>query len=142
MVATSALGTGVDYPGIVFVLHVGLPYGMIDFAQESGRAGRGGEKVDSMILVEDGFTKRRIRGERSVDEEAMVGFVDTTGCRRRVLSGYLDGEEIGCTDYDMVRCDRCGEGVEEWQEWQVEIEREWQEVKEVLSLCPDKINLI
>jgi superfamily II DNA helicase RecQ len=32
MVATSSLGTGVDYPEIVRVLHVGAPYGMIDFA--------------------------------------------------------------------------------------------------------------
>ncbi len=40
IVATTALGTGVDYPGIVFVLHAGMPYGMIDYAQESGRAGR------------------------------------------------------------------------------------------------------
>jgi superfamily II DNA helicase RecQ len=32
IVATSALGTGVDYMGIVFVLHVGLPYGIIDYA--------------------------------------------------------------------------------------------------------------
>ena len=45
IVATSALDTGVDYPGIVFVLHAGMPYGMIDYAQESGRAGRGGEEV-------------------------------------------------------------------------------------------------
>jgi len=49
--ATSALGTGVDYPAIVFVLHVGVPYGMIDFAQESGRAGREGQDVDSIILT-------------------------------------------------------------------------------------------
>jgi superfamily II DNA helicase RecQ len=39
IVTTSALGTGVDYLGIVMVIHVGVPYGMIDFAQESGRAG-------------------------------------------------------------------------------------------------------
>ncbi len=39
IIATSALRTGVDFPGIVFVLHVGLPHGMIDYAQESGRAG-------------------------------------------------------------------------------------------------------
>ena len=52
--ATSALGTGVNYPGIKSVVHVGMPYGLIDFAQESGRAGRGGEEVDSLILVEKG----------------------------------------------------------------------------------------
>jgi superfamily II DNA helicase RecQ len=54
IVATSALGTGVDFPGVVFVLHVDVPYGMIDFAQESGRAGRAGEDVDSVIVVEQG----------------------------------------------------------------------------------------
>jgi superfamily II DNA helicase RecQ len=43
IVATSALGTGVDYPGIVFILHVGMPWSMIDFAQESGRGGRARE---------------------------------------------------------------------------------------------------
>ncbi|KAF1955661.1 hypothetical protein CC80DRAFT_88365 [Byssothecium circinans] len=39
MVATSALGTGVDFPGVVYILHVGMPWSMIDYAQESGRGG-------------------------------------------------------------------------------------------------------
>jgi superfamily II DNA helicase RecQ len=43
MVATTALGTGMGYPGVMLVVHVGLPYGLIDFSQESGRASRGGE---------------------------------------------------------------------------------------------------
>ncbi|KAH3949182.1 hypothetical protein HBH98_203880 [Parastagonospora nodorum] len=58
IVATSALGTGVDYPGIVYVLHIGVPYGMIDFAQESGRAGSGSEAVDSVIFVEEEEVER------------------------------------------------------------------------------------
>ena len=58
IVATSALGTGVDFPGIMFVVHVGIPYGMIDYAQESGRARRGGEEVSSLIVVEEGSTER------------------------------------------------------------------------------------
>ena len=32
IVATSALGTRVDFPRIVFILHMDLPYGMIDYA--------------------------------------------------------------------------------------------------------------
>jgi superfamily II DNA helicase RecQ len=32
VVATSALGTGVNYPGIKLAMHVGMPYGLIDFA--------------------------------------------------------------------------------------------------------------
>ena len=29
--AMSALGTGVDFPGIVFILHAGVPWSMIDY---------------------------------------------------------------------------------------------------------------
>ena len=32
IVATSALRTGVDYAGIVYILHVGMPWSMTDFA--------------------------------------------------------------------------------------------------------------
>ena len=32
IVATSALGIGVDFPGIMFILHVDMPWTMIDFA--------------------------------------------------------------------------------------------------------------
>jgi len=31
IVATSALGTGVDFLGIVFILHMGMPWSMIDY---------------------------------------------------------------------------------------------------------------
>ena len=31
IVATLALGIGVDFPGIVFTLYVDIPYGIIDF---------------------------------------------------------------------------------------------------------------
>ena len=51
--ATGALGTGVDFPGVVYIIHLGVPYGLIDFAQESGRGGRNGEAVDSIILLDD-----------------------------------------------------------------------------------------
>ena len=52
--ATSALGTGLDFPGIVFILHVGMLWSLTDFAQESGRGGRAGERVDLVIVVEEG----------------------------------------------------------------------------------------
>lgn len=116
IVATSALGTGVDFPGIVFVLHVGLPYGMIDYAQETGRAGRGGETVDSVILLEDGEVERRAKTEAvSINRSAMAAFVMTTECRRGVMSAYLDGKEATCAEIDCAACDRCGEGLVNWR---------------------------
>lgn len=73
--ATSALGTGVDYPGIVYVLYISVLYGMIDFAQESGRAGRGGKAVDLVILVEEEEVERDDDASQSVDESVMRAFV-------------------------------------------------------------------
>ncbi|TKA60633.1 hypothetical protein B0A49_13140 [Cryomyces minteri] len=91
IVATSALGTGVDFPGIVYVLHVDMPYGMIDFAQESGRAGRGDEDVDSVILLESGRAERQGRwqvGQSTIDESVMAEFTSTNAARRtRRVSG-------------------------------------------------------
>ena len=110
IVATSALGTGVDFPGVVFTLHVDVPYGMIDFAQESGRAGRAGEDVDSVIVVEDGRVERLAAAVQSIDETVMGEFVSTKRCRRAMMSEYLDGGKVECSG-DLARCDRCGEGM-------------------------------
>ncbi|CAD0051472.1 unnamed protein product [Aureobasidium pullulans] len=113
IVATSALGTGVDFPGIVFILHIDLPYGMIDYAQESGRAGRAGEEVDSIIIVEQGKVEsmRQAGRIRGLDEEIMAEFVTTRECRRQVMSRYLDGKIVECGAGDVAQCDRCGEGL-------------------------------
>ncbi|CAC9887931.1 unnamed protein product, partial [Aureobasidium pullulans] len=113
IVATSALGTGVDFPGIVFILHMDLPYGMIDYAQESGRAGRAGEEVDSIIIVEQGKVEsmRQAGRIRGLDEEIMAEFVTTRECRRQVMSRYLDGKIVECGAGDVAQCDRCGEGL-------------------------------
>ncbi|KAK7179378.1 uncharacterized protein CC84DRAFT_1084769 [Paraphaeosphaeria sporulosa] len=59
IVATSALGTGVDFTGILFILHVGMPWSMIDYCQESGQAGRSGEAASLVIIVEQGEVARR-----------------------------------------------------------------------------------
>ena len=122
IVATTALGTGVSYPGVMLVVHVGLPYGLIDFSQESGRAGRGGEQVDSLVLLERGWqeredaTRKRRRMISSHDERAMAEFVRTTTCRRLVLAKYFDrGEPVDCVAGEMARCDRCCSGVTDRQ---------------------------
>jgi superfamily II DNA helicase RecQ len=87
IMATSALGTGVDFPGIVFVLHVDLPYSMINFAQESERAGRAGEDFDSIIMVGEGKVEKMLSsGKGGLDEKMICEFVTTKECRRRVMS--------------------------------------------------------
>ena len=140
IVATSALGTGVDFPGVVFTLHVDIPYGMIDFSQESGRAGRAGEDVDSVMIVEEGKAERQSAGGKGggVDESIMRDFITTRGCRRRVMGLYLDNKEIDCRDdASLARCDRCGEGVTALERDYARAARERQTVEETLDEVAD-----
>lgn len=136
IVATSALGTGVDFPGIVFTLHADIPYGMIDFAQESGRGGRAGEDVDSVIVVEEGKAERRLAGGAAggVDEGVIGEFIATKGCRRRVMSLYFDDKLVECGDEaSMAKCDRCGEGLTAVERHYAQAASERQAVEETLD---------
>jgi hypothetical protein len=157
IVATSALGTGVDIAGIGFVLHVDVPWGMIDYAQESGRAGRAGGLADSIVLVEErklrdasrqvkDFPEKAFptgpgddgRTVEEMDAEAMIEFVRTRGCRRAVISRYLDGRAVDCGEVEgAAACDRCGDGRAEWQEQRRREGREWALVEATLNELAD-----
>jgi superfamily II DNA helicase RecQ len=116
--ATSSLGTGVDYPEIVRVLHVDTPYSAIDFAQESGRAGREGQLVDAVILVESPRQKAPAldipvdHSWHALDEAAIQEFINPRlgACRRSILSLFLDGQSVTCTQAQAANCDLCSKG--------------------------------
>lgn len=55
MVATTALGAGVDYASVRYILHVGAPTGMLDYAQETGRARRDGLQAECITLLAYGW---------------------------------------------------------------------------------------
>jgi superfamily II DNA helicase RecQ len=50
-VATSALSAGFDYAYVRLVIYVDEPLSLIDFAQESGRAGRDRKEAYSLVLL-------------------------------------------------------------------------------------------
>ncbi len=112
IIATGALGVGVDVAGITDILHVGKPYGLIDFSQETGRAGRGNEKSNSTLLLTREEYDQIATTEMNTannDDAAMIEFITTKGCRRAVMSRFLDGVEMetDCKGADAVRCDNC-----------------------------------
>jgi superfamily II DNA helicase RecQ len=51
IIATGALGTGVDVAGVTQVIHLDRPYGMTIFVQQAGRGGRGGIIGHSVVVV-------------------------------------------------------------------------------------------
>jgi superfamily II DNA helicase RecQ len=122
IVATGALGTGIDIPGILIVVHIDRPYGLTSFMQQSGRSGRGGEVSESHVVVnianqgKDGSGSARRRAGllngysvEQIDENALSEYLQETQCRRLVLAAYFDGDTLGtdCVSTDSVLCDWC-----------------------------------
>ncbi|KJZ69995.1 hypothetical protein HIM_10606 [Hirsutella minnesotensis 3608] len=110
--ATSGLGTGIDIAGIVAVIHAEQPYGLVDFVQQTGRGARRADEVVESIIVHDGRPPRVDRHRGFVEEcndGQMKTFMSTPGCRRAVISAFMDGV-AGETCEQMagaVACDRC-----------------------------------
>ena len=108
MVCSSLLGCGVDVKGVSVVLHFGTPWSILDFVQESGRAGRNGKPSVSIVFAS--------HDEREPDDdENLYGkhtmrewVLQHTRCRRTALSSFLDGSIITCVLLKgAVLCDVC-----------------------------------
>lgn len=108
IVGTSAMGAGVDFPRVRVVVHVGSPRNAMAYSQEAGRAGRDGQSAQCMVLLPHAMAPDD--GERhDLDQAAMRDFLSTQGCRREVLTSYLDGQGgRRCSGEDPLRqCDKC-----------------------------------
>jgi ATP-dependent DNA helicase RecQ len=114
IVATVAFGMGIDKSNIRYVVHYDIPKNIEGYYQETGRAGRDGLAAEALLLFglgdvalarglidnSDSEDRRRIESHKL---NAMVGFAEASGCRRRVLLGYF-GEPLTA---DCGNCDTC-----------------------------------
>ena len=121
MVATIAFGMGIDKPDVRFVAHLDLPRSVEGYYQETGRAGRDGLPAEAWMAwgAADVVQQRRMIDESEGGEDfkrlararldALVGLVESTGCRRQHLLEYF-GEASG----PCGNCDNCLEPPQTW----------------------------
>jgi ATP-dependent DNA helicase RecQ len=119
MVATIAFGMGIDRPDVRYVVHLDMPDSPESYYQQIGRAGRDGERADTLLLYggEDIMRarhwleqstapehERRVRAQRL---EAMIQLTETPQCRTRTLLACF-GESL---ERDCGHCDICASPV-------------------------------
>jgi len=115
VVATIAFGMGIDKPDVRFVAHLDLPKSVEAYYQETGRAGRDGLPAEAWLTYAAGDAAKIRRfideseapdGQKQIEHRklnALLGFCETTSCRRRVLLEYF-GEQ---RESDCGNCDNC-----------------------------------
>ena len=110
--ATMALGMGVNFVGFNTNIHYGAPRCIDDYFQESGRAGRSGEKSTSTIYWTP--TDAPVRKDLSNPQDAEVAVIrryleNVSDCRRFILLSYFDNVHAKTlTRRDpLTCCDNC-----------------------------------
>jgi superfamily II DNA/RNA helicase len=131
LVATSAVGTGIDVSGISLVIHYGPPYTLTDFYQEVGRGGRSGERMKSLIVLKSQklqWFQKNLNNSDFAEKRDVWRFLTTVECRRKFLTDYFDGVGQMCYQNNNEFCDNCIKSFEkrsEFEQFQKEEEERW-----------------
>ena len=121
LAATSALGAGLDYGQVRTVIHQGHARNLIEFGQESGRAGRDGKEAESVTFFWRGL-EPETRWIKKEEKEEMIRWIMSKDCRKKWLSIYLHGFGEDClSQRDGEFCDNCEKALEGSSEWSVGI---------------------
>ena len=107
VISTTALLHGVDYPRVDAVIFAESPFGLYDFVQGAGRAGRSGQ--ESLVVVLYKKPPPEMTGENPHGYRLeMERVLKDQACRRASISRIMDGEEQSCFQLDgSLPCDVC-----------------------------------
>ena len=108
VIATVALGMGLDSPAIRKVIHFGSPTSIEKYLQETGRAGRDGQLSKAVLY----YNRTDLRANRPGQTVSMANYCKATnGCLRQILLQALDFDLQGnrllchCCQFCKAVCD-------------------------------------
>ena len=106
LIATVALGMGLDIKDIDIIIHIGCPKSVISFWQETGRCARDGRQGFSLVLY-DNFTASL----KSTDKNMAQIVRNPAGkCMRQMILDYFSVSDQGkldhksCTGCELEQC--------------------------------------
>lgn len=109
IVGTICLGAGIDIPNILIVVNWGIPTDILDFAQMSGRGGRG-IPFSKSILIEplqtaqsSKFLWENARIQHEDRFSIMQQVLTAKECIRSLMGIFLDGEELGALSCNLIK---------------------------------------
>jgi len=109
VVATSALGAGIDHSSVRLVIHHGHARSMIDLGQETGRGGRDAKPAECITVFWPGMLDTSDWLDENERNE-VLNWIRDMGCRRLAIGEYLNGYGVDCLSLKGVqRCDKCEE---------------------------------
>jgi len=116
MVATNALGLGIDLYFIREVIHIFKQYKIIDYFQEGGRAARDNNKgVNTLFIRKESYAKSiNIDGTENefelfekIDKNELIKYINEPVCRRRILENYFNNNVVSKCENHQELCDLC-----------------------------------
>lgn len=127
VVSTSAFGTGLDVPNVRAVFHLGGSNSLVEYVQETGRAGRDGKKALCVLLYNKSIADRHTNiilqspadssyfSEQDEDDKRQEWFLmkqymmTTNACRKNFIFRHMDGTAPGLCLFNQhsENCDFC-----------------------------------